>query len=106
MISDIDHLSIEDQQTGEFVQKLISIGQAQSNAMATFVVLYRSLGMFKQLAVVCMAELARRRNLGEEFDYETYIETELNKVPKIPNMNLDSVRGLLNIQALAKMVKK
>src|SRR3990167_4598425 len=98
MVSNVDA-------TEEEEELIRAIGSAQSNVLAAYVVLYRSLGMFKNVAIACMEELARRRSVGENFDYETYIEIELNKLPKIQPLDLDMVKGLLNVQAITKMIK-
>ena len=65
MVSNVDA-------TEEEEELIRAIGSAQSNVLAAYVVLYRSLGMFKNVAIACMEELARRRSVGENFDYETW----------------------------------
>ena len=57
-----------------------------SKALAATVVVYRSLGFAKDEARKAMAELARRKADGDEFDYETFIKEELDKLPK-PELN-------------------
>lgn len=59
------------------------ISQASSDTLAARVVVYRSLGIGKDLAVQCMSELVRRRANGDQFDYEAYIESETAKIPKV-----------------------
>jgi len=60
-----------------------AIASASPQFLAAQVVVYRSLGMNKDFAISCMAELTRRREEdGEEFDYETFIEEQLAEIPK------------------------
>lgn len=104
MIFDLDELPIEEKKQAEFIQKIITIGQIQSKALCAQVVLYRSLAISKQIALICMDELSRRRKDGEEFNYEEYIETELKKIPEIKPTDLKAIPGMLNIKALSKMI--
>ncbi len=62
--------------------------QSSSEQLAAQIVVYKSLGINKSLALCCMLELARRRNLGEDFQYENFIEDELKKIPQISNYNI------------------
>jgi hypothetical protein len=55
-----------------------------------------------------MSELSRRRNLGEEFEFENFIETELAKIPKIENIDLVKISNNIkqNVKSLKEIVKK
>ena len=46
------------------------------------IVAYRSLGLFKDEAKQAMSELAKRKDQGDDFDFESFIKTKLNEVPK------------------------
>jgi hypothetical protein len=70
------------------VSRLISIGFSTSETLAAHVVVYRTLNLDKELALICMRELARRRLLGEDFDYETYIEEKIKTIPQMKGINL------------------
>ena len=61
-----------------------------NTTLAVCVVAYRTLGMDKCLAKLCMQELASRRLLGSTFDYEAFIEQEVGKVPV--SKNIDTVK--------------
>ncbi len=104
MIVDLDNLS--NQEEYRFFQQCLIIEQASSEALASHVLLYKSLGLNKKIAIVCMLELARRRTLGENFDYENFIDVELKKIPTIQPININAFRGLLNIQQLSNLIKK
>lgn len=77
-----------------------------SQALASQVVVYRALGFNKDLAIQCMAELSRRAQAGEQFEYETFIETELAKIPK-PKSSGSQLTSMINqgISALKNMFK-
>lgn len=72
-------------------RQIKEIGDADSKLLAANVVAYKVLGMKKDLAVACMAELSKRRLGGESFDYEDYIESEVAKIPKPQNIDIVSV---------------
>ena len=73
------------------IGKLLSIGFSTSKTLAAHVVIYKALNMDKELALLCMKELAIRRELGQDFDYESYIEEELSKFPKMRGTNLPDI---------------
>lgn len=63
------------------------------HGLCDIVITYRYLGMFKEYALSCMKELARRRTEGDDFDFETYIDAELSKLPKI-DLKLNILAGM------------
>ena len=63
------------------------VPKADSKVLAAQVVIYRSLGMNKELAKACMAELAKRRKNGEEFAYEDFIDEKVAEMPQPKNTN-------------------
>ena len=65
-------------------KQLASIESSPSKSLAAYVVAYRALGIGKDIAVACMGELAKRKADGDEFDFESYIEQEVSKIPQ-PN---------------------
>ncbi|KKN67662.1 hypothetical protein LCGC14_0459210 [marine sediment metagenome] len=64
------------------------IGSCTSEMLATYVIIYKTLNMDKEMALLSMKELAIRREQGDDFDYETFIEEEIKKIPKMRNLNL------------------
>ena len=66
-----------------------------SEKLCQFVVCYRYLNYDKDLAISAMGELAKRRNNGDKFDFESYIEESLSTLPKITVEALD-IRNILN----------
>ena len=63
------------------------IANASLGVLINYVVAYKLLKYNKPLAIKCMAELDRRRQSGEEINYEDIIENKLKewraKVPKV-----------------------
>jgi len=60
----------------------------------------RYLGINKKLTIMCMEELAKRRDRGDNFDYESYIETSLAEYPAL-DFNLPDLRSIIS-QAVKK----
>lgn len=87
------------------LEKYLDILSSPSDSLAAMVVSYKTLGWDRNGALICMAELARRRGLEEEFDFETFIEAEIQKIPKfIPVDLLKISQGLvLNIKSFTKI---
>ena len=63
------------------------IKKASSKILAGFVIAYRVLGSFKEKSILCMQELMDRRALGDSFNFEEYIENEINSMPKPNDLN-------------------
>lgn len=75
----------------------LSFVGAGSEALAAQVVAYKTLGINKKMAMMCMKELSRRRiELGEDFDFEGYIETEMKKIPEIPKIDFAKIGQTVN----------
>jgi len=64
----------------------MSLVDIESKALAAHVVVYRLLGINKELAISCMEELSERKHKGDEFEFEKYIEDQLKDMPS-PSMN-------------------
>jgi len=70
------------------INRLLSIGFSASEVLASHVVVYKTIGLDRELAQVCMKELSRRRSLGEDFDYEQFIEDKIKDFPKMQGLDL------------------
>jgi hypothetical protein len=80
-------------------QELIEdVPLADSKVLAAQVVVYRTLGIHKELAKACMAELSARRKGGEEFEYEDFIDEKVGEMPKPQNTNFLSITKDLQAQ--------
>lgn len=62
-----------------------------SEILAAIVVAYKSLGFNKTLAIKAMNELSLRQSNGDQFDYNKFIEDELQKIPKIEITNIGNI---------------
>ncbi len=62
--------------------ELKNISSAHSKILAGYVIVYRIFHVFKERSQFCMIELMNRRNNGDDFNFEEYIENEVNGMPK------------------------
>ena len=70
------------------------VSKWSSNALAANVVVYRSLGINKELSLACMSELLRREKFGDNFKFEDFIDRELAKMPeRPPKQNINDAFG-------------
>lgn len=70
--------------------------------LADIVITSRYIGLYKDLAVDAMKELADRRIAGDTFQYEDYIDNQLKDLPKI-DFTFAGVQSLLD---QVKILKK
>lgn len=61
-----------------------------SETLAARIVAFRALGLDRDLAILAMKELMIRRQAGEQFPFESWIEEELKKIPKLEKNNISS----------------
>lgn len=74
----------------------MDISHLDSKSLASYIIAYKALGLNKEIAIECMNELSKRRNLGDEFEFENFIEQELEKLPKItPPQNISNIFSLI-----------
>lgn len=75
----MDDLKNESNATGDPSQ----LRRLSSQTLAAQVVVFRTLRIDRALAERCMAELLYRRDvLGDDFDFDNYIKTEIEKIPQ------------------------
>jgi hypothetical protein len=60
-----------------------SIPHQSSTKLAEMIVAYRYLGLYKDVSMLAMEELGKRRANGDTFDFETHINDQLMKLPKL-----------------------
>ncbi len=88
---------------------MIDLLEETKNKIPTFdneklcqiIVCYRYLNSYKELAALCMQELGKRRDSGDSFDYESYIERSLSELPEITIQPVD-IRSLMSNIRLGK----
>lgn len=67
-----------------------------SEKLADIVVLNRYLGIYEAISKSAMEELANRRINGDQFEYEKYISSNLEQLPKI-NIKMPEFKSLYKI---------
>ena len=67
-----------------------------SEKLADIVVLNRYLGIYEDLSKSAMEELANRRINGDQFEYEKYINTNIEQLPKI-NIKMPEFKSLYKL---------
>jgi len=71
----------------EKIEKNINI--YTSKKLCQIIVSYRYLGLNKDLAIICMKELGKRRDSGDPIDFENEIELMLEELPKLDFKPID-----------------
>ena len=66
---------------GYFAEFTKNLTQFSIKKICEIIVVDRYLGSLNQEAILCMEELAKRREAGDTFDYESFIDLELKKLP-------------------------
>jgi hypothetical protein len=67
-----------------------SLDKMSNNKLCEIIVANRYLGILRDIAILCMEELAKRRLNGDSFLYEQHIEQILSTLPKI-NLDLNQI---------------
>lgn len=83
--------------------KPLDLSLIDSPALAAHVVVYRTLGLNKELAIASMSELLRRQQQGDSFDFDTFIQAEVAKVPRSQSNGTNLTA--LALQTLVSMKK-
>ena len=63
--------------------------------LCEMIVCDRYFGMGKEISVICMEELAKRRANGDSFDFEEYVDKSYKELPEL-NFEMPDLRALLN----------
>lgn len=79
------------------------VPEFSSAKLCEMIVCDRYFGFGKNMAVICMEELASRRSAGDNFDFESYIDVAYSELPPL-NFDMPDLRTVLN-QAI-KQAKK
>lgn len=91
----------------KFLRRKSAISTAPSANLAAYVVVYKTLGIDKDFAILCMEELAKRRAEGDDFDFENFIAQEAKKIPKIETIDILKIsRDIMsNVESLDSVLK-
>ncbi len=61
----------------------VPYSKKSNEQLGAIIVAYKLLGIEKDSAKLAMSELMKRKEQGSEFDYNSYIQRELDKSPKM-----------------------
>jgi len=76
-------------------QKIIDrLPEYTSQKICSMIVCDRYFGIDEELAIACMEELSNRRLLGDDFDFENYIDEKLNELPKL-DFSIPDIKSIL-----------
>jgi hypothetical protein len=89
IIKDIENNSIKD------IEEYILTNKTSSKILAGYIITYRLLGIYKELSIKCMNVLNYRRSLGDDFEYEIYIEEEIKNSPKSNKININPIKQII-----------
>jgi len=85
--------------------RILSIPLTDSKSLAANVVMYRLFGIDKKFSVLCMQELAYRREFeGDNFKYEDFISEEIKKVNLKPDISINQISS--TISSINSMTQK
>lgn len=77
---DLESFEIPELDVREIIEHF---GDYSSVKLCEIIISDRYLGINPDLALACMEELGKRREKGEVFDFEGYIEKEFSDLPKL-----------------------
>jgi hypothetical protein len=72
----------------------INVLKFSSEKLCDIIVSHRYLGFNEEASIVCMEELANRRQSGDEFKFEDFIESKQKELPEI-NFSVPDLRSVL-----------
>jgi hypothetical protein len=73
---------------------LTNLPEYSTTKLCEIIVCDRYLGINHSFSTACMEELSRRRDNGDTFSFEDYIEEQLNSLPKL-EINMPGLRDAL-----------
>lgn len=79
-----------------------NINKFSTKKLCEIIICNRYLGVYADLITKCMEELSKRRENGDDFNFEEFIETEMNK---LPNISI-AFKKTNSIEDLFKMISK
>jgi hypothetical protein len=85
----------------ELVRK--NVPTYSSQKLCEMIVCDRYFGCYKEIAIICMEELAKRRQGGDDFLFENYIDESLKKLPEL-NLKGLNLRDTLQ-QSIGRKIK-
>ena len=80
-----------------------NIPQYSNEKLCEMIVCDRYFGLEQKISSVCMEELSKRRDAGDKFNFEDYIEAQFLALPVL-DLIMPDIRNILN-QAINKKIK-
>jgi hypothetical protein len=75
-----------------------------SEKLCEMIVCDRYFGCYREIAIICMEELSNRRQAGDGFAFESYIDSSFKKLPEL-NFSGINLRDVLQ-QAIGRKATK
>ena len=97
---DLDFDEFDNFETLDINEMKANLPSYKIDKICQIIVCNRYFNFNKELTVFCMEELSNRRQAGDVFNYEEYIETQFNELPVL-NFEMPDLRTMLN-QAIGK----
>jgi len=77
------------------VQEIIdNLSKYDSKKLCDIIICYRYLSLNKDLSILCMEELGKRRIIGDNFDFENYIDKSQKDLPTL-NFSIPDIGAFL-----------
>ena len=73
----------------------LEIPNFTSEKLCEIIVCYRYLNLYKELNVLAMEELSKRRLNGDSFDFENYIDNSYKELPAI-DLSIPDISSILS----------
>jgi hypothetical protein len=100
-----------DDDSGEIIVKPLDLNVVRANIplyssekLCETIVCDRYFGSFREIAVMCMEELSKRRIAGDNFAFEGYIDDAFKKLPEL-SFTMPNLRDVLQRAVKMKGVK-
>jgi len=85
MINNLDDDSTENMEVKPLDLNVVraNVPTYPSEKLCEMIVCDRYFGCFREIAIMCMEELAKRRIAGNDFAFEQYIDDSFKKLPEL-----------------------
>lgn len=102
-MSDLEDLIEDCDEIIPFDKELITskIHDFNSEKLCEMIVCNNYFNMYSDITISCMKELAIRRQNGENFDFESYINKCKSELPEL-NIDLKNVSSLISRMSISK----
>jgi hypothetical protein len=77
----------------ELIKK--NVPSYSNEKLCEMIVCDRYFSMGKEISIICMEELGKRRETGDTFNFEEYIDKSFKELPEL-NFEMPDLRSILN----------